>query len=363
MKVVLCTPEFYPINGGVSNAIQNFAELLSRYGFDTYVVTPLIRNFKKFEIKSSIVIKRIKPILGLDPYRTLGKFLFAFQAALYIRSLNPDVVIGETTGILGGFVSGLVNNKRIKTFIRGHGSELHNYFTNYSGVRKVFFRFMLNLNDLVLATNKNHYFMLSKMTNNKKVRYLYNYIPTSFRKKKKNLNSTLKLLSVSRLIKIKGIQYCLLALTETNLDYEYTIVGEGEYKSELETIVKEKKIKNVKFIGKVPNYKVIDLMEESDILIFLSTREGLSMTMLEALANGLPIIATDVGGAKNFIKQNITGYKVEPKSVEDVINALNYISKNRKILTEYSKNSISLINKYFGEKAIINRFKKLIREI
>lgn len=361
MKVVLCTPEYYPINGGVSNAIQNFARLLSRYGFDMYVVTPLTSNLKKFEIHSNIVIKRIKPKLGLDPYRTVGKFLFAFQAAIYIRSLNPAVVIGETTGILGGFVSGLVNNKRINTFVRGHGSELHNYFINYKGIRKVFFKFMLNLNDLVLATNKNHYLMLSKMTNNIKIRYLYNYIPINCKKKKK-LNSTLKLLSVSRLIKIKGIQYCLLALAETNLDYEYTIVGEGEYKSELEKIIKEKKLRNVKFKGKIPNYKVIDLMERSDVLIFLSTREGLSMTMLEALANGLPMIATDVGGAKNFIKHNISGYKVKPKSVEDVINALNYISNNRKILSTYSKNSIRLINKYFGEKAIINRFKKLIQE-
>ena len=363
MKIVIVTPEFYPINGGISNSSQNFAELLNRYDFDVHAVTPLVRNFEKFEIHNHTMIKRIKPFFGFDPYKTIGKFLFAFQAAIYIRSLKPDVVIGESTSIIGGFVSGLVNNKRIKTFIRARGSALHSHFINNNSFKKIFFKLMVNLNDLALVHTTTQYLMLSKMINNIKIEYLLNYMPVNSKKKIFDSNSPLKLLSVSRLIEIKGIQYCLLALADINIDYEYTIVGDGEYRSELEKIIKEKNIKNVKFMGNIPYHKVKDFMERSDLMVSLSTREGLSNTMLEAFASGLPILASDVGGPKNFIKHNISGYKVQPKSVEDVINALNYISINRDILAKYSKNSRKIVEKYFGEKAIINHLKKLILSV
>jgi glycosyltransferase involved in cell wall biosynthesis len=92
-------------------------------------------------------------------------------------------------------------------------------------------------------------------------------------------------------------------------DAGFAIAGEGELMEDLQTLVSELGIeKDVFFIGRCDN--VANLLFASDIGVLSSKAEGFANAILEYMAGGLPVVATDVGGAREAIAEDKTGYVV-----------------------------------------------------
>jgi glycosyltransferase involved in cell wall biosynthesis len=102
------------------------------------------------------------------------------------------------------------------------------------------------------------------------------------------------------------------------------IVGDGPLRAGLEERVRSLGLQNrVVFAGL--RHDVPDIMAGVDVLAFSSEREGLSMAMLEAMATGVPIVATEVGGTPELIESGVTGILVppaEPRSLADGLLAV-----------------------------------------
>jgi glycosyltransferase involved in cell wall biosynthesis len=106
--------------------------------------------------------------------------------------------------------------------------------------------------------------------------------------------------------------------------FEMLLVGDGPQKPHLERLASELGLSSyVRFVGAVDD--VPSLLATAHLLVHPSRSEGLSNTILEAMAEGLPVVATDVGGTSEIISDGVTGLLVppdEPAMLADRIHQL-----------------------------------------
>ena len=160
----------------------------------------------------------------------------------------------------------------------------------------------------VIALSKECNEFYKETTGNK----IYEIIPTCAdtekftpKKYKKNNSSEIVVLYCGRLNKTKGLDLLLGGFYEflkTHKNSKLVIVGDGEEKNYLKNLSKKLRIDSkVDFLGFI-NYDCLPgIHQTADIFIMTSLREGLSVSMLEAMASGLAIVSTDTDGAKEVI--------------------------------------------------------------
>ena len=144
------------------------------------------------------------------------------------------------------------------------------------------------------------------------------------------LDSTNKLLlTIARLSPMKGLEYLFDAaalVSATHPDIKFVIVGDVAFANE--TAYKDKLYKKIADLGLQNTVfmiglrrDVVDLMEQSDILVLPSVYDIFPTVILEAMSGGLPVIATDVGGVPEMVRPG-TGILVPPENAEALKNAI-----------------------------------------
>jgi colanic acid/amylovoran biosynthesis glycosyltransferase len=175
-----------------------------------------------------------------------------------------------------------------------------------------------------------------------------------FKAKPKQINKskTIKLITVGRLIQLKGQEYAIEAvklLLESNYNVEYTIVGHGLNFNYLKELIQKYNLEDyVKFEGESSQQKIIQLLKSSDIFIMPSTydnktmrREAFGLVSIEAQAIGLPVIGFDSGGFPETIINKKTGYTVKDRDVKAMVKKIRSLINNPKQFEIMSSNAIS----------------------
>jgi len=138
-----------------------------------------------------------------------------------------------------------------------------------------------------------------------------------------------KIICGTRVTHRKGIRFIVEALNllvEKNLNVSLNIIGEGNEREELEKRVAELQLKDkVNFIGVVEHSRLPEIYANANVYVSASFNEGMSNTSLEALAVGLPIIATDTGGTFETVKENENGFVIKMSSAQDIAEKVEII--------------------------------------
>lgn len=152
-------------------------------------------------------------------------------------------------------------------------------------------------------------------------------------------DDTFRLLSVGRLDKNKGFEILIEAFAKaskelpTNLKLD--IIGSGYLTNKLlKTIRKYGMQKTVRLLGRKSKYEIAEEMRRSDAFILTSRAETFGVAYIEALAAGLPVIATRVGSTSQFITEK-TGVLVDVDNVEQTVSAIKNIFYNKKKYNSY----------------------------
>ena len=153
---------------------------------------------------------------------------------------------------------------------------------------------------------------------------------------------------VGRLEKVKGINYLLMAMKiilskfpEARLE----IIGDGSQTGVLIELSKNLGISNsIKFFGKFTN--VIPFYSKMDIFVLPSILEGFGIVLLEAMAAGVPIIASDVNGIKEVIVDKESGILIPPKNPKAIAEAINQLIENPKLVDEIVANALRRVKLY-----------------
>jgi len=159
----------------------------------------------------------------------------------------------------------------------------------------------------------------------------------------------------------KGIKYLLESaslLLQSRNNISFLLVGEGALKEELKILCADLKIeKNVIFAGERSD--IPEILSLTDIFVLPSIREGLPLTILEAMACSKPVIATNVGGVPEVVKDRVSGILVPPKDPEALHSAMNELLGNREKLMKMGYNGKRVCNESFDSKTMIGKIEDL----
>ncbi len=144
---------------------------------------------------------------------------------------------------------------------------------------------------------------------------------------------TVRLLYVGALVPKKGLQTLLEALEDREfLNVRLLVVGEGYYASELKTICNTMGLgERTRWTGSLPPAEVAEMMRNSDILCLPSFTEGSPNVIKEAMATGLAVLATRVGGIPDLVDHGTTGLLFEPGNVSNLRECLTLLVRDRRL--------------------------------
>jgi glycosyltransferase involved in cell wall biosynthesis len=130
------------------------------------------------------------------------------------------------------------------------------------------------------------------------------------------------LLSVGNLIELKGHHLVIEALLQLP-KIKLIIIGEGNQRQELEQLVNQLNLKDrVFFTGNIQQHELPGYYACADLLVLASSREGMPNVLLEALACGTPVVATNVGGSVEIITEPNAGELIGQRSIENIISGV-----------------------------------------
>lgn len=178
---------------------------------------------------------------------------------------------------------------------------------------------------------------------------------------KKN-DSEINIISIGRLTKQKGYTFLLEAIFKLkNMEnVHFTILGEGPEKDQLVNYAKELELNNISFKGYQPN--AIEYMLHSDLFVSSSIWEGFPTVILEAMAVGLPIVATDVSGSRELIENNYSGILVPPKNSKALADAIYEILNSPTKARRFISNAHNIVKK-FSMDSVTKQYLKIYNEL
>lgn len=165
----------------------------------------------------------------------------------------------------------------------------------------------------------------------------------SIREKDYFENNKLNVIYVGNVTQMKGIFYLLDAFMELpESQFSLTIVGLVDMNNEL---IKKYSSK-VYFTGYVSHERVKDYLKKSDIFVFPSLGDSFGLSVLEAMAFGLPVVCSDHAGAADAIKNGYNGFVVSKGSKNEIKEKLILCNNNRDLVRNMSHNALTTIKDY-----------------
>jgi glycosyltransferase EpsD len=169
------------------------------------------------------------------------------------------------------------------------------------------------------------------------------------------------IISVGELNKNKNHQVIIRALSRLkNQEIKYVICGQGSLKNELRELANELDVENqVKFLGFRKD--ISELMKISDLFAFPSYREGLSLSLMEAMASGLPVICSKIRGNTDLIEDGKGGYLIDDSNELIYAQYIELLFDNENIRSEMKEVNLNMIDEY-DIRNVMKKYKNIIRE-
>lgn len=166
-----------------------------------------------------------------------------------------------------------------------------------------------------------------------------------------------KILSVGRLGHEKGFLYLIEAvsgLLKEGLEVELQIVGEGDERESLQRLVNRMGLESkVFFSGSVSHgEKLDDFFLEADVFVLPSLSEGVPKVVLEAMSKGVPVVATQVGGVPDIVKDRETGLLIPPKSSDAITHAVSALVLDEVLRKQIVESAHVFIREHTLEKQV-----------
>ncbi|MEQ9064240.1 MAG: glycosyltransferase [Vicingaceae bacterium] len=262
----------------------------------------------------------------------------------FVKQVQPDIVhahYATSYGLLG------VLSGHKKLIISVWGADVFDFPNNF--IKKRLLRYILNSAKIVLSTSE----VMAKLTRTYTNRAV-EVTPFGIDTDKFKTGSAKGLFqkeafvigTVKTLEEKYGISYLMMAFEMLRKEYKndslkLLIVGKGSQEIELKELARELSIEeDVHFIGKIPNHKVPEYLNEMDVYVALSTLESESfgVAILEASSCEIPVVVSDVGGLPEVVENGKTGMVVPRKNSIAAYEAMKSLYLNEELRISMGKN-------------------------
>jgi glycosyltransferase involved in cell wall biosynthesis len=165
---------------------------------------------------------------------------------------------------------------------------------------------------------------------------------------------------VSRLDPIKDHLTLFTAfngLKKSYPDLRLLVIGDGPARQKLESLSGE----GIDFLG--PRLDIAELLRCLDLFVLPSLNEGISNAILEAMASGLPVVATRAGGNPELVKDGETGILFNPGDIQGIASAIFSYMKDGRQRRIHGTSGRSMARRHFGVEAMVKSYEKVYERV
>jgi len=367
MNICFITPEYYPITGGTGSYVYYLSRMLRRYGNFPLVITKGSEHkgdMAKDEIRVLQINVRDIPLLSpilffKSSYRSLSKL----KAEFTVDIAHANLPLIPSFAIPNGFGKTLIST--VHSTWEGEAKALEkepfsSLNTNEKIVRS--FKEILKRFEYKLLKRSDRIIAVSEYTKREilenydvpawKINVIYNGVDIwKFKPAKRDEKNLYKrelgfreedflILYVGRLYSRKGLPTLIEAIPPVVAKFKnikFLISGKGlkDEEERLRRYAKQLKVEEkLVYLGYYPDEKLPNLYGAADIFVFPSIYENMPFAMLEALASGLPVITTTVGGIPEVIQNGKNGFLVKPYDSKGLAEKILYLTENPNVASE-----------------------------
>jgi len=354
--------------GGLENGVVNLINYSDQNFFDHEICCVAKSGNAALRLKERIPIYEMHKMEGND-WRLIPKL------TRLMKNVKPDIVHTRNWGTVDGIVAAKL--ARVQAVVHGeHGWNMDDPMGQ--NIRRRIARKLLSgmVNHLIAVSGDIKKWMINSIgIKNTKVSKILNGVNTDKFCQKDNLgirnslgfsSEDIVIGTVGRLDPIKDQRLLLQAFSR--LKYEkknlrLVFVGDGPEKRNLESMRKRLSCGDrVVFLGERDD--VDKILSAFDLFVLPSRNEGISNTILEAMATGLPVIATDVGGNPELVKHGHSGLLFPPGDCEALVDALNfYIEQNPHMIEIHGRNARERAVREFSLNRMVKEYETLYKSL
>jgi glycosyltransferase involved in cell wall biosynthesis len=371
MRLLLLNYEFPPLGGGASAATLHMARELAARGHQVDVLTSSVRGHAAEELIDGVRVHRVLSLRrGVHDAGLVGAATYLVSATWKLRKLTragsfdcAHFFFALPTGALAPL---WVRWTKQSYVVALRGSDVPGY--DGGALLAALHRALRPLTRRILSGAR------QVTANSESLRDLaqgsFPGIPievitngvctTTFRPRRRPETESRRLLSVARLVSRKGLEDLIKALSDARLaESTLTIVGDGPLRSKLKVLARSRGVAHrVVFAGRLHGHELSECYEKADCFVLPSHAESCSMSLLEAMASGLPVVAARTGGIPELIEDGTNGKLFEAGDVSDLAAALAWMfasdERRRRIGAANRERAIAR----FGWPAIVSSYEQ-----
>jgi len=354
MKILMLNNEFPPLGGGTGTVNKELFEKFKFYeDLKIDLITSSLGKTKEFEQFSENIRIFKYPVNNQNIHHSsnleLIKYIFkSFFAALKLHKTEKYDFCFAWSTVPAGFVAYILHKiKKLPFIVRVGGPDIPGFEERYKNLYRIISpiikRIWKNAN-LIVAKCKLEQTMIQNINKNLKIEIIYNGVDSEkfFPINNKILETDLKIICPARLIKRKGQDLLIKAianLKNENINYKVFMIGDGDEKQNYLDLTKKLLVnQNIEFLEYIARDEMQKYYQNSDLFVLPSYNEGMSNSMLEAMASGLVPIVTNVGGTEELIDSE-NGFIFKIGDAEDLTKILKHIYLNKNKIIELQKNA------------------------
>ena len=306
------------------------------------------------------------------PYTFIKKqpgkhFVFFYRLFKAIRKADPEIIfLHGSIAVPVAFAAKLLSSKRCKIIVR-ETQAMH----MKTGAEKAALKLSMLLADKIVFLSSQYQQDVKQnlgwLYRHNKIMVIPNGIDLSLfcPGLSKQHNKELTLGMASRLVAIKDhiTLFAAIGLLKNKypvVNVKLFIAGDGEYRNVLEQAVDELHLRGtIIFTGTLDEKKLPAFLQSLDIYIHASLGETMSTAIMQAMACGLPIIASDVDGINNMIQSGYTGILVTVNDKLQMADAIYTLAHNADLQNIFSANALQYSSKHFSNDIMFEKYKIL----
>ena len=372
-RILIFSIAYHPFVGGAEVAIKEITDRIGDISFDLLTVNldgkqaleETIGNIKVYRVGNGTVGKFLFPLFGFlkarklhkkNPYDAVWSVMAnqASVAAAFFKMRNRSVPLvltlqeGDDESHLARYVGG--SEFLYTLFIKPWHTfaiKKANFITAISDYLKNRARKYNRVAPLEIIPNGVNYPLFSKPVPEEELIFLKERLG----KKEKDIY----LITTSRLVAKNAVGDVIKALSYLPDQISFLILGLGDKREELKNLVEQEKVSDrVTFLGQVSHTEIPKYLKISDVFIRPSISEGFGNSFIEAMAAGIPVIATPVGGIVDFLKDRHNGLFAEVGNPGSIAEAVLEYLNNPELRETVVENGFQTAERYDWKKIAEN---------
>lgn len=369
MRIAICSDQYLPLLSGLVDSIDTLARELRARGHAVRIYAPTLPGAEKDENVFRF------------PSWTLPGSGGAMIVALPLRAMKdmcafkPDVIHTHLAGITGLFA--LYAARRLSVPLVGTDHTLPADYLHYARLDFPPFPYLVRKfsawyydrcafvttpgGDVLHELREYGMTRPARVVSNPLPTRLFRPLPHKSELKQKLGIGERAVLVFGRIAKEKNLDFAVGVFARMSGEAELVFVGDGPYRGELEKKIREQGLQQkTRFLGTLRGEPLAEAINACDVCLITSVSETQSLTTVQALACGLPVVAASAGGLKEYVRHAETGYLIEPDDEAAFAECLASLLRDPGTLARFGRNARESVSRLSPER-IVEEFEMIYR--